>query len=262
MAAAPRSWPYAPMVPEPGSPDRPIEPGRAVVDGDIPACVLAVYAHPDDPEVSCAGTLARWAAAGSDVHLVIATLGEKGTTDPNVDPTSLAATRAREAEVAAAVMGLTSHELLGYPDGELDNTVELRGELVARIRRLRPDAVIGPDPTAVFFGASYVNHHDHREIGFALLDACAPAAASPLYFPEAGPAHQVRRIYLSGTFEPDIWIDVEATLDIKVAALQCHVSQLGADAELAGEVLRHRAAEAGRPAGLRAAEAYRLLQFG
>ncbi len=254
--------PYAPVVPEPGSPDRPVAPGRVVVDRDIPARVLAVYAHPDDPEVSCAGTLTRWAAAGSAVHLVIATLGEKGTTDPAANPVTLAATRAQEAETAAEVMGLASHELLGYPDGELDNTVELRGALVERIRRIRPDVVIGPDPTAIFFGTSYVNHHDHREIGFALLDACAPAAASPLYFPEAGPAHQVRRIYLSGTFAPDVWIDIEDTLDTKVAALQCHVSQLGDDADLAGEVLRHRAAEAGGPAGLRAAEAYRLLQFG
>jgi LmbE family N-acetylglucosaminyl deacetylase len=173
----------------------------------------------------------------------------------------VAARRAREADAAASVMGIASHELLGYPDGEMANTVELRGRLVERIRRFRPDVVMGPDPTAVFFGSSYVNHHDHREMGFALLDACAPAAASPLYFPEAGPAHHVGSIYLSGTLEPDTWVEISETLEVKVAALLCHESQLGADAELAADVVRRRAASAGSAGGLAFAESYRVLRL-
>lgn len=228
----------------------------------VPERVLAVYAHPDDPEVSCAGTLARWARAGSEVHLVIATRGEKGSSDPTADPEAVAARRAEEAEAATKVMGLASHELLGYPDGEMVNSVELRGRLVERIRRFRPDVVMGPDPTAVFFGTSYVNHHDHREMGFALLDACAPAAASPLYFPEAGPAHHVASVYLSGTLEPDTWVEITETIEIKVAALLCHESQLGPDAELAADVVRRRAASAGVAGGVPFAEAYRVMRFG
>jgi len=224
--------------------------------------VLAVYAHPDDPEVSCAGTLARWVDEGAEVHLVIATRGEKGTRDPQATADEVAARRAGEMDEAAQVLGLASHQTLGHADGEVDNTKELRAELVACIRHLRPDIVVGPDPTAVFFGSSYVNHHDHRGIGFALLDACAPAAASPLYFPEAGPPHAVHDIYLSGTLTPDTWVDIEATLDRKVAALLCHSSQLGDDAELAGEVVRRRAAAAGSEGGLGLAEAFRVLRLG
>jgi LmbE family N-acetylglucosaminyl deacetylase len=242
-------------------PSPPAEAAAAAVDDTVPGRVLAVYAHPDDPEVSCAGTLARWAAAGAAVHLVIGTLGEKGTADPSADPAAVTARRAAEADRAASVMGLADHESLGYPDGELDNTRALREALVERIRRLRPDVVMGPDPTAVFFGTGYVNHRDHRELGFALLDAVSPAAGSPAYFPAAGPAHRVPVVFLSGTLEPDTWVDIDATVDVKVRALQCHVSQLGDDADLAGEVVRRRAASAGRAAGLRHAEAFRVLRL-
>jgi LmbE family N-acetylglucosaminyl deacetylase len=250
-----------PVVPDPVA-DAERAPSGRVVDDAVPGRVLAVYAHPDDPEVSCAGTLARWAAAGAVVHLVIGTRGEKGTADPTADAGALTARRADEAGRAAAVMGLAGHESLGHPDGELDNTRALRAQLVTRIRTLRPDVVVGPDPTAVFFGTGYVNHRDHRELGFALLDAVSPAAASPGYFPEAGPAHRVGALYLSGTLEPDTWVDIDATVEVKVEALQCHVSQLGEDVELVGEVVRRRAASAGRAAGLRHAEAFRVLRFG
>ena len=227
-----------------------------------PGPVLAIYAHPDDPEVSCAGTLALWADRGADVYLVIATRGEKGTRDPTCDPDDLAATRSLEMTAAAEHLGLAGHEGLGYPDGELVNTVELRSRLVHLIRLYRPAIVVAPDPTAVFFGSSYVNHHDHREIGFAVLDSCAPASASPLYFPEAGPAHAVPEVYLSGTLAPDTWVDIASTLDRKVAALSCHRSQLGDDAGLAGDVVRRRAAAAGTEGGIRLAEAFRVLRLG
>ena len=241
---------------EPADGRRPV-----TVDDEVPARVLAVYAHPDDPEVSSAGTLARWARAGSEVHLVIGTRGDKGTDDPATDPDELAATRQAETEAAAALLGFAGCESLGHPDGELDDTRELRAELVGRIRGLRPDAVVGPDPTAVFFGSTYVNHRDHRQLGFALIDAVSPAAGSPLYFPERGAAHQVSRLYLSGTLEPDTWVDIDDTLELKVAALGCHVSQLGDDADVVGEVVRTRAAEVGRTAGLAHAEAFRLLRL-
>jgi LmbE family N-acetylglucosaminyl deacetylase len=223
--------------------------------------VLAVYAHPDDPEVSCAGTLARWADEGAEVHLVICARGDKGSHDAGVDPVELTAVRAAEADAAATVLGLTAHENLGLPDGEVDNTRELRGRLVERIRALRPDVVVSCDPTAVFFGSRYVNHHDHRGVGFAVLDACAPAASSPLYFPDAGQPHRVPTVYLSGTLHPDTWEDIATTLDRKVEALRCHRSQVGDDLELVGEVVRRRASSAGAEAGLAHAEAFRVLNL-
>ena len=229
---------------------------------DIPARALAIYAHPDDPEVSCAGTLARWGAHGTEVHLLIANAGEKGAVPPSTDASALSALRAAEADAAAAVMGLAGHEMLGIPDGELENTLELRAELVARIRALRPEVVIAPDPTAVFFGSGYVNHHDHRALGWAVLDACAPMAASPLYFPDAGPAHRVSTVLLSGTLEPDAWVDISAQLAVKVDALRCHASQLGDGLDVVAAVVEARAAEAGRAGGMHYAEGFRRLSFG
>jgi LmbE family N-acetylglucosaminyl deacetylase len=232
-----------------------------VIEGTTPKCALAVYAHPDDPEVACGGTLARWASLGCDVHLVIACRGEKGSFDPATDPDALAASRAAEVERAAEVLGLVSVEHLGYPDGDIENDRTLRARLIEIVRRVQPDALVAPDPTAVFFGDSYVNHRDHRQLGWAVLDTIVPAA-TPLYVPEAGPAHQVSLVLLSGTLEADAWIDIDAALTTKVAAVACHESRLGGDPDLVAELLEHRAAEEGLRAGVAHAEAFRRLRFG
>jgi LmbE family N-acetylglucosaminyl deacetylase len=231
-----------------------------VIEHAAPATALAVFAHPDDPEVSCGGTLARWTAAGADVHLVIANRGDKGSADPGTDPDALARQRAKEVEAAARVLGLAGVELLGYPDGEIANDLDLRERLVTALRRLRPEAVIAPDPTAVFFGDSYVNHRDHRELGWAVLDSLVPAA-SPLYFPAAGPAHQVGLVLLSGTLEADAWVDVTDVIDRKVQAVACHHSRLGEDPALVSDLIEHRAVEEGRRAGLDHAEGFRRLRL-
>ena len=228
---------------------------------DAPASVLAVYAHPDDPEVSCGGTLARWTAQGADVHTVVCTSGDKGSSDPATDPAELVARRTAEVGAAAATVGVAGHHLLGHPDGELENGTELRRELVSLVRRLRPEAVVCPDPQAVLFGQDYFNHLDHRTVGWAALDAVAPAAALPLYFPETGPPHQVRVVYLSGTLEPDVWVDVSATLDVKLEAVLCHSSQVGETGEWLRGAIRQRAEEGGRQAGVRYAEGFRRLRL-
>lgn len=233
------------------------------VDSHQPASALAVFAHPDDPEVSCAGTLALWADRGAAVHLVIVNRGEKGSRGQVVDPDRLASTRADEVRAAAAVLGLAGVTLFGLPDGESENDLALRARLVEVVRAVRPEALVCPDPTALYFGDHYVNHRDHRVVGFAVLDAVAPAAASPMYFPDAGLPHQVGLVYLSGTLEPDIAIDIGATVKRKAEALACHRTQLGEDpAAWAGELVAQRAADAGHPAGLAAAEAFRLLRLG
>src|SRR5687768_15189182 len=131
---------------------------------DVPARALAVYAHPDDPEVSCGGTLARWATAGSEVHVVVCGQGDKGSSDPAVVPKELAGRRADEVAAAAAALRLAGHRLLGIPDGEIENTPSLREQLVRAVRELRPEVVVCPDPTAVFFGGRYFNHRDHRQV--------------------------------------------------------------------------------------------------
>jgi LmbE family N-acetylglucosaminyl deacetylase len=233
-----------------------------VVLADVPSCALAVYAHPDDPEVSCGGTLAGWASAGCDVHVLIACAGDKGSSDPEADPDELAQRRASEMEAAAEAMGVTALVRWGRPDGELDRFTDIRAELVGLVRSIRPDVVIGPDPTAVFFGDGYVNHVDHRTIGWALLDAVTPASSSPLYHRDRGAAHQVATMLLSGSLHPDVWIDISDGIDTKVRALFCHASQLAPDAdEWLAAFVRSRAEEEGRRGGIDLAEAFRRIQL-
>ena len=185
------------------------------------------------------------------VHLVVCTDGGKGTADPDVEPAHLAAERAGELEEAAALMGLASRDNLGFPDGELDDSRGLPAHAGGSgCAALRPDVVFGHDPTAVFFGQDYFNHRDHRIAGGALLDAVAPAAALPHYFPDAGPAHQVATVLLSGTLEPDVWVDVSDTIEAKAAAVECHRSQFAGQGGWAGEAVRRRAEEEGRRAGV------------
>jgi len=229
---------------------------------DVPHRALAVYAHPDDPDVSCGGTLAAWAAAGCEVHTLICTDGGKGTADPDVEPKELIAARAEEAAAAAALLGVTGQTFLGVPDGELEDESWFRETLVAAVRRLQPEVVLCPDPTAVFFGQDYFNHRDHRITGFVVLDAVAPAAAMPHYFPEAGPAHQVSTVLLSGTLEPDVWIDITTTVEMKGAAVGCHRSQFPDGGEWAATAMRLAAEDAGRHAGVPCAEGFRRLRLG
>ncbi len=233
---------------------------------DTPGSVLAVYAHPDDPEIAAGGTLARWAAAGSTVWVLITTRGDKGSSDPTADLAALTRRRIEETATASALLGFADHFHLDYPDGELPDDLDLRAELARRVRELRPEVVVCPDPTAVFFGDSYFNHRDHRVTGWATLDAVAPAAGNPHYFHDQITAglsvHQIRAVYLSATLEPNCWIDISDTLERKVDALFCHASQLTETGEWFRQFLRDRAEEAGREAGVRYAEGFRRLTFG
>jgi LmbE family N-acetylglucosaminyl deacetylase len=227
----------------------------------VPRCALAVYAHPDDADVACGGTLARWARDGAEVRLLVLADGAKGTDDPEVRVEELALQRADEVQVAAEALGLAGVEHLGTPDGEVQNDLATRGAIVAAVRRFRPSVVLAPDPTATFFGGVYVNHHDHREAGWAVLDAVAPAAGMPHYFPEAGAAHHVATLLLSGTLEPDVVVDVDEVLDAKVKAVLSHRSQLHGDDEWARSAVIARAVQAGRLVGLSHGEAFRHVSL-
>ena len=177
-------------------------------------------------------------------------------------PQELATRRAVEAAESASLIGLAGQESLHYPDGELVDDLGLQRALVEVVRRLRPDVVLCPDPTAVFFGQDYFNHRDHRVTGWAVLDAVAPAAALPLYFPDAGPAHQVSAVLLSGTLEPDVWVDISNTVEVKVRAVGCHRSQFPDGAEWATSAVHGAAEDAGRSAGVPFAEGFRRLRLG
>lgn len=232
---------------------------------DVPASALAVYAHPDDPEIAAGGTLAKWAAAGATVWLLIVAQGEKGTLDPDADLEALAARRVQETADAAELLGFAGHLHLGYHDGEVPDDLELRGAIVRAVRELRPEVVLCPDPTSVLFGDGYFNHRDHRITGWATLDAVASAAANPHYYADQvadGLAvHQARAVYLTGTLEPNTWIDIGDTLERKIEALFCHQSQLTDAGEWFRQFLRDRAEESGAATGARYTEAFRRLTF-
>jgi LmbE family N-acetylglucosaminyl deacetylase len=229
---------------------------------DAPARALAIYAHPDDPDVSCGGTLAAWAKAGCEVTVLLCTDGGKGSADPALATDRLIEQRKAETRDAGAVLGVAGQEFLEYADGELTDDPVLREALVAAVRRLRPEVVLCPDPTAVFFGQEYYNHRDHRVTGWAALDAVSPAAALPHYFPDAGPAHQVSMVLLSGTLDPDVWVDISATVDLKGEAVGCHRSQFPDGVEWASTAVRLGAQDAGRQAGVSFAEGFRRLRLG
>jgi len=229
---------------------------------EVPTRALAIYAHPDDPDVSCGGTLALWAKGGCEVRVLLCTDGGKGSPDPDIDTGELVARRSEEMGEAAALIGLAGQESLHYPDGALSDEPEFRGALVAAVRRFRPDVVLSHDPTAIFFGQSYFNHRDHRVTGMAALDAVSPASALPHYFPEAGPAHQVSTVLMSGTLEPDVWVDISSTVEVKGEAVGCHRSQFPDGVEWASTAMKLGAADAGRQVGVAYAEGFRRLRLG
>jgi LmbE family N-acetylglucosaminyl deacetylase len=142
------------------------------------------------------------------------------------------ATEIREAEqqVAAEIVGAQKVIFLQEPDGMLQPTLELRKKLVREIRRFRPEVVICGDPTIVWAGNDYINHPDHRAAATAALDAVFPAAGQPNLFEELAEegisAHKPRKVYVTSWTQADQYVNISETIDIKIAALRAHKSQM------------------------------------
>jgi LmbE family N-acetylglucosaminyl deacetylase len=227
-----------------------------------PARFLVIAAHPDDADFGPAGTAARWIDAGATGWLVCCTSGDAGGEDPDADPLELAALREREQRAAADIIGYAGITFLHQPDGSLANDLVLREQLVREIRTFKPDAVLATDPTVTFYRDGGINHTDHREAGMAAVDAVYPAARNPMAFPALArsglDAHRVRRLYLFWPNEPNVRVDITATVDRKIAALAAHASQIQEPDRLADRI-RSWAAEEGEGIGATAAEALRLI---
>ncbi len=228
---------------------------------DTPARAAVIMAHPDDPDFTSAGTVARWTEAGAEVFFVIVTDGSKGTPDKNTIPHELISTRKREQRAAAKVLGVTDVVFLGEVDGEVLPDLALRRLLTRQIRHLRPDTVITHDPGRLYYD-TYLNHPDHRAVGQATLDAIFPTARDHLNYPdhltEGLEPHKVTTVLLSGAVTPDTFVDIAGTFDRKVAALREHRSQI-ADMDGMVERLRERHAELGRDHDLAMAEAFKRI---
>jgi LmbE family N-acetylglucosaminyl deacetylase len=236
---------------------RPAEPAA-------PARVLSIHAHPDDQEFTVAGTLAKWAKAGSHVVTVCLTNGEAGSnkfTPADMTRERLVPIRQEEQRAACRRLGVAEVVFLGYEDGVLAPSIALRRDLTRVIRRVRPDAVVTGDPTVRFYGARYMNHPDHRVAADVALDAVFPSAETRFIFPEllaeGLEPHHVREVWLFGAERPDTWVDIAATLALKLQALREHRSQMGAWDP--APMIEGWAREQGARRGLRAAEAYRRM---
>ena len=227
--------------------------------------VLGIYAHPDDAEISAGGTLAKWVAAGRDVHLLVLTNGDRGSNDRSRDRAELAATRWVETEAAAEVLGLSSARSLGIPDGELANTQAVCEAVIRRIREVRAETVVSVDPTAWFFENRYYNHSDHRISGEIALDAVFPGAGNPHYFSEhleeGLDVSEVNDVWLGWTNESNHIEDVSGFFDKKIAALARHESQLTEGIQFFEEFLAKEAVALGEKIGASHAEDFRVLDL-
>lgn len=234
------------------------------IDLPVPARALAVGAHPDDIEFGSGATLARWAAAGCEVSLLICTDGSKGTWDPNADKVTLVASRQAEQRDAAQALGVTGQVVfLGRVDGELVADAVTTSEVARWIRVLRPDVLLGHDPWK-----RHRLHPDHRAAGVLVVDALV-AARDPHFFSEHGVAHHRPDTLL--LFEPDEVHHAEtagpAELEAKIAALEAHQSQhestmgitagdTGAERERFRRRIGDETATAGRVVGRAGAELF------
>jgi LmbE family N-acetylglucosaminyl deacetylase len=254
-----------PVLTDSSIPERAVGKVDTYTEPPAPKSVMTISAHPDDQEFTIAGTLAKWAGAGSAITVVCITSGDAGSNDPAktaADKPALARVREEEQRAACRVIGAKETIFLHYPDGELQHTLALRRDLTRLIRRVRPEAVMCGDPTARFYGNSYMNHPDHRAAADAACDAVFPSAGTRLIFPdliqEGFDPHTVKRLYLHGSEKLDVWIDTSGTIELKIKALRCHKSQVGEGKDL-DRMMREWAAEEGKPRGLKYAEAFRVM---
>lgn len=229
-----------------------------------PARVMSIHAHPDDQEFTVAGTLAKWARAGSEIITICITSGDAGSNDKTpAQMTKLELTRLREEEQrnACRVLGVKEVVFLHYPDGILQPTIDLRRDLTCLIRKYKPDVVVCGDPTVRFYGDSYMNHPDHRVAADVALDAVFPSAGTRFIFPELlteGYApHEVKQVFIHGSEKPTTYIDIASSLETKIAALKEHKSQVG-DWD-PSEMMKEWAKDEGKEKGLDAAEAFRVM---
>lgn len=223
--------------------------------------IMTVVAHPDDAELTCGGTLVGWAGNGDHTVLVVATDGARGGREVDIVDE-----RRAEQRAAADILGISEVAFLGFPDGELQDDLALRGALVEQIRRVRPDLVVMMDPLTVISRNSYVNHRDHRVLGMACLDALYPEASNAFYFPEqlqrGLQPHKVPELWLAASEQSNHWVDVSSTLERRFAALRCHHSQVRLWPDEGEEVIRQQrehAAVVGVSHGVRYAEEFRRV---
>lgn len=237
-----------------------------------PERALVVTPHPDDAEMWAGGAIAKWVRAGAEVHYVLCTDGSKGSDNPELDSTELAAIRSREQLAAAEILGITNLVMLGRTDGELEDTADFRKDLVRQIRLVKPDVVLTAEP----YRRNMQWHRDYRIAGQVALDAVFPYARDHLHFGdlftnEGIEPHKTAAIMFWGSENPNTFVDISGNFDTKVEAVLAHRTQAGdrTNDEVRAFIRAHAqaAATAGNSSaeedvsGLTLAEAFRRVTF-
>lgn len=190
------------------------------IDLPRPARALAIGAHPDDVEFGCGATLAKWAAAGTEVHVLVLTDGSKGTWDDTADPSALVAVREAEQRDAARTLGAADVHFLRLVDGELQSGLAERARVCETIRAVRPDVVLGHDPWK-----RYRIHPDHRHAGQLAIDGIVAARDPHFHAEQPYDAHRPAELLLFEADVEDHFEDVDGFVDRKIEALLAHRSQ-------------------------------------
>ncbi len=227
--------------------------------------ILVVAAHPDDIDFGAAGTVASWTQAGIAVSYCIVTSGDAGGFD-DTPREQMAPLREAEQRAAGAAVGVSDIEFLGYPDGAVEVSQDLRRDLSRSIRRTRPDRVVLPSPERNWARLP-ASHPDHLATGEAAVRAVYPDARNPFAHPElladGFPAWTVPEIWLMADPHADHYVDVTDTVEQKLAALRAHASQTAHNPEIPTRIRAFLAAN-GRAAGFadgRLAEVFRIVRI-
>lgn len=228
----------------------------------IPKRILVIAAHPDDIEFGAGGSVTKWVDEGSEVIFCLVTNGAAGNNDPNADLKALVPQREAEQRAAGKIMGVHDIRFMGYADGTLEHTLELRRNLTRLIREIRPERVVCSDPTMVFAGNSYINHPDHRACAEAAIYAVFPSAGARPIFPEllaeGLEPFDVSEVYIQFSEKSDVFIDISEQIDRKVEALLCHKSQLGPEV---ADMVKKWDAELGQQHNYAFAESFRVMKL-
>jgi LmbE family N-acetylglucosaminyl deacetylase len=231
--------------------------------------VLCVLAHPDDVDFGSAGTVATWTAAGTEVVYCIVTDGDAGGFD-DTPREEMPRLRQEEQRTAAKAVGVTDVRFLGYPDGRLELTLDLRRDISRVIRQVRPQRVLTSSPER-FWDRIGASHPDHMIVGESTLRAVYPDARNAFAFPEllaeeGLEAWTVSEVWLGASPRADHAVDVTDVVDRKFAALSSHVTQVGHQPE--GQLrefvtawMRQTARAHGLPEG-RLAESFHVVHTG
>ena len=203
---------------------------KSVANSSSKKIILAIGAHPDDIDIGCSGTVAKWIDEGATVYYLVLTDGSKGSENPKISDKELIQIRKSEQQKAADILGVRQVFFLNFVDGELENTPTLRKQIVKIIRQIKPTTVICWDP-ALYYDESrmFVNHPDHRVAGEATMDSVYPFARNARTYPElldeGLEPHVVEELLIMNFSKANYFVDISSTIDKKLEALACHKSQ-------------------------------------